>query len=157
VSGGDGGARAVLREAGELDGPGLRFGSGLGGGGCSMVFPKPSWQTDRGCPGRTVADMSAVADPATGVAMYHTFGVRAAPGSRPAGPACRRPSSPASTHWRGTRARCAPPRSVRAHRLVARRHQWRQRVLRRELPLHGHARLRWAVRSRDAKRQRRLL
>src|SRR6266568_487110 len=44
------------------------------GSGCSMVIPKPSWQTDRGCPGRTVADVSAVADPATGVAMYHTLG-----------------------------------------------------------------------------------
>src|SRR6266508_4255305 len=49
------------------------------GSGCSRVFPKPSWQTDGGCPGRTVADVSAVADPATGVAMYHTFGVRGGP------------------------------------------------------------------------------
>ena len=32
----------------------------------------------------------------------------------------------------------------------------RQRVLRGELSLHGHARLRWAVRSRVARRQRRL-
>ncbi len=49
------------------------------GSGCSMVIPKPSWQTDRGCPGRTVADVSAVADPATGVAMYHTLGVGGGP------------------------------------------------------------------------------
>jgi Subtilase family len=49
------------------------------GSGCSRVFPKPSWQTDGGCSGRTVADVSAVADPATGVAMYHTFGVRGGP------------------------------------------------------------------------------
>src|SRR6266568_3596254 len=35
--------------------------------------------TGGGCSGRTVADVSAVADPATGVAMYHTFGVRGGP------------------------------------------------------------------------------
>lgn len=49
------------------------------GSGCSRVFPKPSWQSDQGCAMRTVADVSAVADPATGVAMYHTFGVRGGP------------------------------------------------------------------------------
>jgi hypothetical protein len=31
---------------------------------------KPSWQTDSGCSRRTVADVSAVADPGTGVAAY---------------------------------------------------------------------------------------
>ncbi len=45
-----------------------------GGSGCSRLFPKPSWQADRSCSGRTVADVSAVADPATGVAVYHTYG-----------------------------------------------------------------------------------
>lgn len=49
------------------------------GSGCSRVFPKPSWQTDQGCSMRMVADVSAVADPATGVATYHTFGVRGGP------------------------------------------------------------------------------
>jgi subtilase family serine protease len=43
------------------------------GGGCSPYEPKPSWQTDAGCPTRTVADVAAVADPATGVAVYDTF------------------------------------------------------------------------------------
>ena len=42
------------------------------GSGCSDYAPKPAWQTDTGCPRRTVADVSAVADPATGVAVYHT-------------------------------------------------------------------------------------
>jgi len=42
------------------------------GSGCSQFEPKPSWQTDAKCPGRTVADVSAVADPATGVAIYTT-------------------------------------------------------------------------------------
>jgi subtilase family serine protease len=37
------------------------------GSGCSAFEPKPSWQTDAGCANRTVADVSAVADPDTGV------------------------------------------------------------------------------------------
>ncbi|HEY3117930.1 MAG TPA: hypothetical protein VGK54_14405 [Chloroflexota bacterium] len=40
------------------------------GSGCSAYVTKPSWQTDSGCPRRTVADVSAVADPNTGVAVY---------------------------------------------------------------------------------------
>jgi len=40
------------------------------GSGCSKQFAKPEWQTDRACKGRMVADVSAVADPATGVAVY---------------------------------------------------------------------------------------
>ena len=42
------------------------------GSGCSQFEPKPSWQTDVQCSGRTVADVSAVADPATGMAIYST-------------------------------------------------------------------------------------
>ena len=40
------------------------------GSGCSSVYAKPSWQHDAGCSRRTVADVSAVADPNTGVAVY---------------------------------------------------------------------------------------
>jgi subtilase family serine protease len=40
------------------------------GSGCSAYEPKPAWQTDSGCSRRTVADVSAVADPNTGVAVY---------------------------------------------------------------------------------------
>jgi subtilase family serine protease len=40
------------------------------GSGCSTVFAKPSWQTDPGCANRTVADVSAIADPNTGVAVF---------------------------------------------------------------------------------------
>jgi len=43
------------------------------GSGCSTVEAKPVWQTDTGCSNRTVADVSAVADPSTGVAVYDTF------------------------------------------------------------------------------------
>jgi len=41
-----------------------------GGSGCSTVYAKPSWQTDPTCAGRMEADVSAVADPNTGVAVY---------------------------------------------------------------------------------------
>jgi hypothetical protein len=43
------------------------------GSGCSGFEPKPTWQADAGCQNRTVADVSAVADPATGVAVYDSF------------------------------------------------------------------------------------
>src|SRR6266496_1436534 len=40
------------------------------GSGCSAYEPKPTWQTDTGCVRRTVADVSADADPNTGAAVY---------------------------------------------------------------------------------------
>jgi subtilase family serine protease len=43
------------------------------GSGCSAFFVKPAWQKDAGCSNRTVADVSAVADPNTGVAVYDSF------------------------------------------------------------------------------------
>ncbi|MCW2860382.1 MAG: serine protease [Actinoallomurus sp.] len=43
------------------------------GSGCSAYEPKPSWQHDTACAKRTVADVSAVADPATGVGVYDTY------------------------------------------------------------------------------------
>jgi subtilase family serine protease len=45
------------------------------GSGCSSYISKPTWQTDSGCSKRTVADVSAVADPNTGVSVYDTYGV----------------------------------------------------------------------------------
>ena len=47
--------------------------------GCSAVFPKPTWQSDSGCAGRTVADVAATADPDNGVAVYHTYGIGGGP------------------------------------------------------------------------------
>ncbi|MFF7748360.1 peptidase S8 [Streptomyces sp. NPDC007971] len=44
------------------------------GSGCSAYDAKPSWQTDTGCTKRMIADVSAVADPATGVSVYDTYG-----------------------------------------------------------------------------------
>jgi subtilase family serine protease len=45
------------------------------GSGCSAYISKPSWQTDAGCSRRTVADVSADADPNTGVSVYDTYHV----------------------------------------------------------------------------------
>src|SRR5262249_54078887 len=42
------------------------------GSGCSRYEAKPTWQTDARCNRRTIADVSAVADPATGVAVFST-------------------------------------------------------------------------------------
>lgn len=41
--------------------------------GCSAWVAKPAWQKDAHCLMRTVADVSALADPATGLAVYDTY------------------------------------------------------------------------------------
>ncbi|WP_262285792.1 carboxypeptidase regulatory-like domain-containing protein [Micromonospora sp. MA102] len=48
--------------------------AGAPGSGCSTVEPKPYFQADPGCRGRSVADVSALADPLNGLAVYQTFG-----------------------------------------------------------------------------------
>jgi subtilase family serine protease len=42
------------------------------GSGCSLYSAKPAFQTDSACANRTIADVSAVADPNTGAAVYFT-------------------------------------------------------------------------------------
>jgi subtilase family serine protease len=44
------------------------------GSNCSFYGRKPKWQKDTGCAKRMVSDVAAVADPATGVTVYDTFG-----------------------------------------------------------------------------------
>lgn len=44
------------------------------GSGCSAYEEKPPWQSDSGCPRRSVADVAAVADPETPVSVYDTYG-----------------------------------------------------------------------------------
>ncbi len=43
------------------------------GSGCSSYEPKPAWQKDEGCSKRTVADVSAVANPETPVSLYDSY------------------------------------------------------------------------------------
>jgi subtilase family serine protease len=51
------------------------------GSGCSKLNPKPSWQTSTtGCSGKAVSDVSAVADPQTGMAVYDTTAFNGAKG-----------------------------------------------------------------------------
>jgi subtilase family serine protease len=45
---------------------------GATGSGCSAMVAKPSWQTDRGCKKRSATDISANADPLTGVVISCT-------------------------------------------------------------------------------------
>ncbi len=44
------------------------------GSGCSAYEEKPTWEHDEDCAKRTVANVSAVADPSTPVSLYDTFG-----------------------------------------------------------------------------------
>jgi len=50
------------------------------GSGCSAYISKPSWQNDPSCTRRTVADVAAVADPNTGVAVYDSYSYRGSAG-----------------------------------------------------------------------------
>ena len=76
------------------------------GSGCSAVFAKPAIQNlvSTGCAKRAVADVSAVADPSTGVAVYTPRRL----GRSTAAPARPRRSSPPSTRWPARRA----PRTI---------------------------------------------
>jgi len=50
------------------------------GSGCSRYIAKPAWQTDGSCARRTVADVSADADPDTGAAVYDSYSYQGASG-----------------------------------------------------------------------------
>ncbi|MFI5009361.1 MAG: hypothetical protein ACHQDY_03710 [Solirubrobacterales bacterium] len=72
-----GGTSLTLNASGEWGGEEVwNDSSGAGGGGCSAAFPAPSWQkaaagwASVGCAKRAVADVSADADPLTGVKVY---------------------------------------------------------------------------------------
>lgn len=43
------------------------------GSGCSSYEPKPAWQRDKNCKRRSLADVAADADPATGAAIYDSY------------------------------------------------------------------------------------
>jgi fibronectin type 3 domain-containing protein len=43
------------------------------GSGCSRFMPKPTWQHDTHCSYRSIADVSAVADPSTGVWVWDSY------------------------------------------------------------------------------------
>ena len=71
------GGTSLVRDSGTTRGWSETVWNRSGGGpgsGCSAYETKPTFQADAGCAKRTVADISAVADPGTGVAVYHTYG-----------------------------------------------------------------------------------
>ena len=126
------------------------------GSGCSAFDAKPSWQTvTTGCTRRAEADVSAVADPATGVAVYQTFGA--------SGWVVYGGTSVVGTdHRQRVRARRHAGRRhlrgvlpVRAPGQPVRRDQRHQRHLRRT-DLHRRHRLGRSDRSRHAERHRRV-
>jgi hypothetical protein len=74
-----GGTRLQLTANGEWAEESVWNGDGAGGGGCSVEFTAPAWQqevsdwTEVGCgEKRSVADVSADADPYTGIAVHDT-------------------------------------------------------------------------------------
>jgi Putative Ig domain len=68
------GGTSLTRSSGTTRGWTEKAWSGAGSG-CSAYEAKPTWQTvTTGCSRRAEADVSAVADPATGVAVYQTYG-----------------------------------------------------------------------------------
>jgi subtilase family serine protease len=67
------GGTALTRDPGSNRGWKETAWSGAGSG-CSGWVHKPSWQKDPDCDKRTIADISAVASPSTGVAVYDTYG-----------------------------------------------------------------------------------
>jgi subtilase family serine protease len=66
------GGTSLVRAAGTARGWTESAWSGAGSG-CSTLNAKPAWQTSATqCSGKAIADVSAVADPATGVSVYDT-------------------------------------------------------------------------------------
>src|SRR5262249_30088197 len=45
------------------------------GSGCAVSQKKPAWQKDEACSNRSIADVSAVADPYTPVSVYDSYEV----------------------------------------------------------------------------------
>lgn len=74
------GGTSLTKAAGTTRGWTEKAWSGAGSG-CSTLNAKPSWQTGvTQCSGKAVADVSAVADPNTGVAVYDTTRYQGAAG-----------------------------------------------------------------------------
>jgi subtilase family serine protease len=66
-----GGTRLLLTSDGARSSETVWSGAGSG---CSAYIGKPSWQQDGSCARRTIGDVAAVADPATGVSVYDSYG-----------------------------------------------------------------------------------
>jgi hypothetical protein len=72
------GGTSLMRDVSTIRGWSETAWSGAGSG-CSAYVSKPAWQTDS-CARRTVADVAAVSNPATGVAVYDSYRCHGASG-----------------------------------------------------------------------------
>ncbi|HXA29581.1 MAG TPA: S8 family serine peptidase [Candidatus Angelobacter sp.] len=116
----------TLRRAGNARGWSETVWAGTGSG-CSAYEPKPAWQHDGGCARRTDNDVTVVADPQSGVAVYDTYlsggwlalggtsvgaplvaGIAADGGGLPGGGAQTLYSSPATDMVSGSNGTCSP-------------------------------------------------
>ncbi len=120
------------------------------GSGCSAWIDKPAWQQDTHCPMRTVADVSAVADPDTGFAVYDTYGLGRDNGWIVVGGTSL--SAPLIAGMIGLAGNAAGAHDGALHLPAPERSRRRrgrqQRVLRRRLPLPREDRVRRPDRSR---------
>ena len=127
--------------------------SGAGSGCSTRRTPKPAWQTAATqCARKAIADVSAVADPNTGVAVYETYGGTGFDG-------LRRHQRLLADHRLGVRAGRHPGRRllagvvpVVAHRQPVRRDQRQQRHLHADRALPRRRRLGRPDRARHAER-----
>ena len=124
------------------------------GSGCSAWIDKPAWQHDGHCPTRMVADVSAVADPGTGFAVYDTFGLGRHNGWIVVGGTSL--SSPLIAGMIGLAGNARSARLVPVHLSAPGRARGRgrrlQRILRPRLPVHREGRLRRTDRPREPAR-----
>jgi hypothetical protein len=95
------------------------------GSGCSAYESRPAWQTSSPCSGRSVADVSADADPNSGAAVYDTYGqagwLQVGGTSLAAPRSTRSPATPRTRSRRmRARARCTTSRAARTAAAAAR-------------------------------------
>ena len=132
-----GGTTLSLGSGGSYGGESVWSGSGSG---CSVYETKPAWQTDTGCSQRTVADVSADADPNTGAAIYDSVSYYGQTGWFQVGGTSL--SSPlVAVGLRAHRQRRRGLGSLRAASAPARRHVRLERQLLADLPLHWRRRV----------------
>jgi hypothetical protein len=77
------------------------------GSGCSLYIAKPSWQSDTDCTTRAVADVSAVADPYTGILTYDSYGTGSYPWQQVGGTSLASPVVAAAYALTGSAASAA--------------------------------------------------
>ncbi len=127
------------------------------GSGCSAYDAKPSWQKDTGCSKRTIADVSAVADPATGVAVYDSYngegGWNVYGGTSASSPIIASVYALAGTPAAGTIPASYPYSHTSSLNDVT---IGQQRLLQPVLPVHRGRRLRRPDRPRHPERHRRV-